>query len=129
MAYTFSRFIAAAVVSLVAAGGTAAGGTDAAPSSSRPALLQLLPRNVFGPADVEALVRVPRHPENRRLRVVIDSERYYRSTEIQLDGDESPEMHAVRWRSVPPGAYVVEVSLYGYKRNPDHQVRMEYLIH
>jgi hypothetical protein len=51
---------------------------------------------------------VERHADNRALRVVIDSAGFYRSSQLQLDGLESPRLHELRWRSFPAGEYCVE---------------------
>lgn len=75
--------------------------------------VHLTPRFGIGPTDMQALVQVAPHPENRRLRVAIESGGFVRTSEIQLDGTESPKSHVVSWRSVPPGRYVFSAIVFG----------------
>jgi hypothetical protein len=45
--------------------------------------------------------------------VIIESEDYYSRTDVQLDGADAPESHALYWRDLPPGSYRVTVRVYG----------------
>ncbi len=90
--------------------------TDGNPNetTSQPALaVRLTPRIAFGPSNVRALIQVEPHPDNRLLRVTIDSGGYYRSTDIQLEGAETPKSHFVVWKSVPPGQYIFAATVFG----------------
>jgi hypothetical protein len=73
--------------------------------------VRMMPRVAQAPATVQLLVHVPPQPENRRLRVTIDSIGYYRSSDLQLDGDRAAMVHSVRWLGVPSGEYDVVVQL------------------
>ena len=64
-----------------------------------------------GPA--RGVVSVPRHVNNRVLRVVLESEDYYSLSAVQLDGEEAPQSHTLFWRDLPPGSYRVTVHVYG----------------
>ena len=63
--------------------------------------------------DARGLVMVPRHSDNRVLRVILESEDYYSRSDIQLDGEEAARSHYLYWRSLPPGTYWVTVEVYG----------------
>ena len=63
--------------------------------------------------EARGLVMVPRHSDNRVLRVVLESEDYYSRSDIQLDGEEAARSHNLHWRSLPPGIYWVTVEVYG----------------
>lgn len=63
------------------------------------------------PATLNAVIKVERHADNRLLRVVVDSDRLYSSSDIQLDGTESPRNHSVRWRDLPAGEYCIQATL------------------
>jgi hypothetical protein len=63
--------------------------------------------------DASGVVVVPRHVNNRVLRVVLESEDYYRLSDVQLDGEDAPQSHSFYWRDVPPGSYRVAVRVYG----------------
>lgn len=64
-------------------------------------------------SDARGRVTVPRHSDNRVLRVILESEQYYSCSEIQLDGGDAALTHFLQWRGLPPGAYSVTVELYG----------------
>ena len=51
--------------------------------------------------------------DNRAVEVVAESEDYYRSSEIQLDGDQAPRTNTFEFRSLPPGTYEVKATLLG----------------
>ena len=63
--------------------------------------------------EARGLVMVPRHSDNRVLRVILESEDYYSRSDIQLDGEEAARSHNLHWRSLPPGIYWVTVEVYG----------------
>lgn len=83
-----------------------------APESSD-VTIRVTPSIARSPAVVRALVQVPRHADNRRLRVTLESSGYYRSSTIQLDGDEAPRSHFFTFQSLPAGDYALFVELYG----------------
>jgi hypothetical protein len=91
--------------------------------------VRLTPSVAFGPVDVRALVQVEPHPENRLLRITIDSAEYYRSTDIQLDGTDAAKSHFVTWPAVPPGSYVFMAIVYGSTGTRDQVVRRGYEIY
>jgi hypothetical protein len=76
-----------------------------------PLTLRLTPRFVSAPGYLRSLVRVTPNAENRVLRVEIDSERYYRSSEIELDGASAPESHFIDFKAVPAGHYRLTVTV------------------
>lgn len=73
--------------------------------------VSVTPQKAFAPATVQAFVRVSRHSENRLLRVTLDSDSFYRSSDLPLEGDHAPTTHWVRWPSLPPGRYIVILEL------------------
>jgi len=50
---------------------------------------------------------------NRILQVIAESDGYYRSSEIQLDGERAPRTTLVNFKSVPGGVYEVSAMLKG----------------
>jgi len=49
------------------------------------------------------------------LAIVADSDRFYRSSTIELDGDRAPKTVMLEYRSLPPGKYeVTAVSFHAY---------------
>src|SRR5687768_1624141 len=75
--------------------------------------IRLATRIAMAPADLRGFVRVTPDAGNRMLRVVVDSDDFYRSSDIQLEGDRSPQSHFLQWRALPPGDYKVVVTVFG----------------
>jgi hypothetical protein len=65
-------------------------------------------------APTALIVRAYVEPDvaNRRLRIEADSDVFYRSSEIQLDGDKAPMLTEFRFKSVPGGEYIVRATLF-----------------
>jgi hypothetical protein len=62
--------------------------------------------------DARGVVTVPRHADNRMLRVVLESEDYYTLSELPLDGEDAAQNHLLYWRDLPPGSYRVTIQIY-----------------
>jgi hypothetical protein len=62
---------------------------------------------------VDVQVRIPPDAENRRLRISIISDAYYRSSEVQLDGLESMLIHMLSLKEVPGGDYLATAIVFG----------------
>ena len=45
--------------------------------------------------------------ENRALEVVAESSEFYRSSQVQLEGEHAPAMITFEFRGLPGGEYVV----------------------
>jgi hypothetical protein len=71
------------------------------------------------PAEVRIEAVVARSADNRRLEIAVDSERYYRSTVVELDGARAARVHTVQFRGLPEGTYTVQAVL----RGPGRQTR------
>jgi hypothetical protein len=65
------------------------------------------PAHSFAPALLSVRVRIEPSVENQSLEVIADSGSFYRSSEIQLEGDRSPATINLELRSVPEGDYRV----------------------
>ena len=75
--------------------------------------LRMTPRFVSAPGYLRSLIRVAPNADNRLMRVEIDSESYYRSSDIQLDGASAPMSHFMDWKEVPAGKYDLIVTVLG----------------
>ena len=120
-----------AIVCGVVAALTCGATLNAAPDATREAHAKRAPQSQGAPADdprltvratalvlltrgeARALVMVPRHADNRVLRVILESEDYYSVSDIQLDGESAALSYPVSWRDLPPGSYCVTVQVYG----------------
>ena len=57
-------------------------------------------------------------PANRALQIQVNSADYYRSSLMQLDGEEAPRTTRVQYEGVPGGTYEVRVTLFGADGKP-----------
>lgn len=58
-------------------------------------------------ATIEISIEIEPTTHTSELRVFADSDSYYRSTTIDLDGGRSRRRHVVEWRGFPAGDYDV----------------------
>jgi hypothetical protein len=86
--------------------------------------LAVTPAHSFAPATVRIRATVEPSAENRVLAIVADGEDFYRSSEIQLDGDQSPKTTELQFSNLPGGEYEVTAVLIdalGHQRAIAHQ--------
>jgi len=74
---------------------------------NEPLTLAVSPAQSFAPAVLRVRIRVEPSVANRSLEVIADSGDFYRSSEIQLEGDRSPATMNIELRGVPVGNYRV----------------------
>ena len=65
------------------------------------------PAHSFAPAVLRVRVGIEPSAANRSLEVIADGDQFYRSSEIQLEGDHSPATFNLELRDLPEGAYRV----------------------
>ncbi len=63
------------------------------------------------PASVQVTVSVEPESANRMLRIEMDGDRMFRSTDIALDGADDVKLHTIRFRNLPSGMYTVRARL------------------
>lgn len=78
----------------------------------QPLTMNVLQRFAMEPAIFSAVVYVTPHEDNRLLRIVVDSDYFYTSSDIQLDGLGAPLSHPLRLKALPAGHYCVEATLF-----------------
>lgn len=88
-------------------------GTAAIAVADEPVTLHVNPSVSVAPATVGIRVRVPPEADNRALEIVLDSENFYRSSRLELDGDRAPLVSTLRVGSLPAGTYVVTAAVMG----------------
>src|SRR5436190_23545603 len=70
--------------------------------------LRVTPAVAFAPANLIVRTMIEADARNRAVEVVAESNDYYRSSEMQLDGDQAPRTTTFEFRSLPPGNYEVK---------------------
>jgi hypothetical protein len=75
--------------------------------------MRVTPRMAFAPATVIVDAVAERDPANRALQIQVMSSDYYRSSLMQLDGDQASRTTTVRYEGLPGGTYDVRVILFG----------------
>jgi len=75
--------------------------------------LKVSPAVSFAPANLVVRATVEADAENRAIEIVAESSDFYRSSEIQLEGDKAARTNTFEFRSLPPGTYEVRAKLYG----------------
>ena len=91
------------VIGMLASGGR----IEAAPKLT----LRVTPSVGTSPATVVVTATVPKDADNRLLQVAADSGTFYRSSEIQLDGESAPLVTQFHLKNLPGGDYEIVVML------------------
>ena len=69
--------------------------------------LAVSPAQSLAPSNLNIRARVAPNADNRTLTIVAKSEDFYRSSQVQLEGDHAPAMITFEFRGVPSGEYLV----------------------
>jgi hypothetical protein len=78
-----------------------------------PLTLRVTPVVAFAPAFVRVQAMFDRDADNRMLRIVAQSGDFYRSSEIEIHGANSPRVQVIEFPSLPSGNYEVSAMLIG----------------
>jgi hypothetical protein len=65
------------------------------------------PVSSFAPANLVVRVHVTPDPANRALEVTAESSDYFRSSRMQLDGEDAQKTITLEFRGLPHGDYAV----------------------
>jgi hypothetical protein len=95
---------------LVALAMTAAAGS---PGARDRITIRVSPAVAFAPANLVVRAVIPNDTENRAIEIIADSDEFYRSSEVPLDGERAPLTTTFEFRSVPGGIYEVRAVLKG----------------
>jgi hypothetical protein len=88
-------------------------------------ILKVTPAVAFAPANLVVRAVVETDADNRAIAVIAESDDFYRSSEIQLDGDHAPRTNTFEFRSLPPGHYSVKAMLMGRSSEPRLTLRQQ----
>ena len=70
-------------------------------------------RVTAAPGWLEVRATVETSSDNRALEIVAESDEYFRSSQIPLDGERAPRINEVLFKGLPQGQYAVSVTLVG----------------
>ena len=82
-------------------------GALSTPPSPAKSIVEIRVRGHYyaAPATIPLIVAVEPGADNRALVVEMDGEDYYRSSEIELEGDKDKRLHTLQFKSLPAGNY------------------------
>jgi len=87
--------------------------------------IKVSPAVAFAPANLIVRTMIEADAKNRFVEIVAESSDFYRSSEIQLDGEHAPRTTTFEFRSLPPGIYEVKGTLRGSDGSAIATVRQE----
>jgi len=73
--------------------------------------LTVSPAIAFAPANLIVRAMIDADARNRTIEVIAESTDFYRSSEIQLEGDKAPRTSTFEFRSLPSGTYEVTATV------------------
>jgi len=73
--------------------------------------LNVSPVQTFAPANLFIRIGIDPSVENRGIDVEAESESFYRSSFVPLDGDRAPRTTTLEMRSLPSGVYEIRAVL------------------
>jgi hypothetical protein len=83
--------------------------------------IRVSPTVAFAPAELVIQTSIEPDANNRAVEIIADSAAFYRSSEIQLEGDRAPKTTTVWFHGVPPGEYDVTAAVIGADGQPRAQ--------
>jgi hypothetical protein len=82
-------------------------------AADEPITMKVSPSVAFAPANLVVRATIPSDAANRAVAISAESSDFYRSSEIQLEGERAARTTMFEFRSLPPGTYEVRATLYG----------------
>jgi hypothetical protein len=75
--------------------------------------LKVSPSVAFAPANLIVRATVIADADNRAIEIIAESQDFYRSSLVQLEGDKAARTNMFEFHSLPPGTYEVRANLFG----------------
>lgn len=91
--------------------------------ASEPLRIRVSPAVSFAPACVRIHTTIEADQNNRAVEIAANSEDFYRSSRIQLEGDKAARTNIFEFPGLPEGEYEVTATLFGSDGRPRGQVR------
>ena len=85
--------------------------------------MKVSPAVAFAPANLIVRAMVIADADNRAVEIIAESADFYRSSMMQLDGEQAARTSQFEFRSLPPGTYEVRANLYGSNGQPRATIR------
>lgn len=92
-------------------------------TAGEPLKLKVSPLVSFAPAFVRIQATIETDPDNRAVEITADSDDFYRSSRIQLEGDKAARTNIFEFPGLPEGRYKVTATLFGSYGRPRGHVR------
>jgi len=96
------------------------------PASANECLtVKVSPQQALAPVNLRVSVRIEPNADNRFLTIVAESRDFYRSSQIQLEGDRAPKTFSLEYPNMPSGEYEVTsvlVNAMGHERATARQI-------
>lgn len=87
-------------------------------SAGEPVTIRVSPAVTFAPACVRVQTTIEASADNRFIEIAAESEDFFRSSRIQLDGDRAARTNTFEFPNLPEGAYDVSATLFGSDGQP-----------
>ena len=87
--------------------------SNASLTARAPLSIRVSPAAAFAPSNLFVRTTIEPDSSNRAIEIVADSDQFYRSSLVQLDGDRAPKTSIFEFRSLPSGEYEVKAALIG----------------
>jgi hypothetical protein len=75
--------------------------------------MQVSPSVSMAPANVNVRARVEQNADNRGIEISAESEDFFRSSFVTLEGDKAPSITQLAFKGLPGGEYQISVVLIG----------------
>ena len=80
--------------------------------------LHVTPWVALAPADLRVRATVEANKDNRSIEIIAESDSFYRSSEVDLEGEFAPRTTLIQFRSLPGGEYNVRAIVKGVNGHP-----------
>lgn len=87
--------------------------------------MKVSPAVAFAPANLIVRAMIIADADNRAVEIVAESDDFYRSSMIQLEGDKAARTSQFEFRSLPPGLYEVRANLIGANGEMRARIRQQ----